>query len=143
MANNIPNQKRPRWTHSELASLTLYYNQGMPIEEIARRMQRTVASVACVINNRRSTLSLNSRHAMNSVIRERKKLRQCILNDVVQTDMLVIARSIIQINESYFQARIWIGTKDLTTSQNVTMAEFNNVDACYRWFDQQFEKFVY
>lgn len=151
MANNTPNQHRPRWTNSELSSLTTWYNEGVPLQEIARRLGRSHASVSGALNNRRGILNLQNplrrttvrrttTKTIHPVIEERKNARKVIHHDVQKNNLLTIMTSIIQIGDVY-QARIWIARNELTHFRGITMAEFNSTDACHRWFKQEVENY--
>jgi len=133
MANNVKNQTRPRWTHSEIASLTLWYNQGVPMNEIAQRLNRTVGSISGVLNNRRGTLGIAPAYNRHKPV-EHQSNRVLVFHLIETIDSMVIMKSIIQIANDYFQARLFFIKSDLTWSKNVQMAEFQTVESCHRWF---------
>lgn len=140
MANNVRNQSRPRWSNSELSSLTLWYNEGVPIEEIASRLQRSSASITGVIANKRGTLNLSNsvrrtQRSGNPILEERKNQRRMIHHSVRQEDAFYALTSIIQLTPEFFQARILFAAHDLTIVHTVHQSEFNSQQACFRWFD--------
>lgn len=151
MGNNVKNQHRPRWTQSEMNSLATWYNDGVPLDEIARRLGRTHASVSGALSNKRGIMNLQNplrrttvrrgvQKTIHPVIEERKNSRKVVHHDVRKNDMMTILTSIIQIGD-VFQARIWIARNELTHFRGVSMAEFNTVEACYRWFQHEIENY--
>lgn len=147
MANNIKNQQRPRWTNSEVKSLELWYNQGMSIDEIARKLNRSFASVNGALSNRRGTMNLQVRRGkksapvsnMNVAVEERRKNTRHIMYDLQQTDLIVIIKSVMQLGESHFQARLLMAKQDLSQHRGVNMAEFTSLQACLKWFETEIE----
>jgi len=140
MANNVRNQARPRWSNSELSSLTLWYNEGVPLEEIANRLQRSPASVTGVIANKRGTLNLSTsvrrtQRSGNPILEERKNQRQLIHHSVKHEDAFYALTSIIQLAPEFFQARILFASHDLAVVHTVYQSEFSSQQACLRWFD--------
>ena len=152
MANNVKKQSRPRWTNSEVQSLQLWHSQGVSLEEIARRLGRTYASVAGALSNRRGTMDTipqlrRGRNiptpSVNVAVEERRKQQQCIYQDVSQTNHIVVQKSIIQVGQANFQARLLMTKHDLTGYRGITMAEFTTIEACHRWFLAEQEAWRY
>ena len=140
MSNKTPNHTRNKWSNSELSSLTLWHNEGLPIDEIAKRLNRSTSAIVGVINNKRPVLRLNgSNH--QKMLSQQKNSQTLVLHDVQYIDNLVMIIAITKLNENHFQARAILATVDLIKNQNTLFAEFNTVDACMRWFETLPEQF--
>lgn len=140
MSNKTPNHTRSKWSNSELSSLTLWHNEGLPIDEIAKRLNRSTSAIVGVINNKRPVLRLNGSNHQR-MLSQQKNSQTLVLHEVQYIDNLVMIIAITKLNENYFQARAILATADLIKSQTVLLAEFNTVDACMRWFETLPEQF--
>lgn len=141
MPNNLRNQSKNRWSNNELSSLSLWQNQGLSIEEIAKKLDRPVSSIINVINNKRGLLLPRDFIKKNVLVQ--KKNAQTLLYDNLQTiDNLIMLSSIVQANINHYEARALLIPKDLIKSNEVLFAEFNTVEACHRWFESLPDQFI-
>jgi IS30 family transposase len=140
MSNKTSNHARNKWTNSELSSLALWHNEGLPIDEIAKRLNRSTSAIVGVINNKRPVLRLSGTNHQK-ILSQQKNTQTLVLHQVQYVDNLIMIIAITKLNENYFQARAMLATADLIKSQNVLLAEFNTVDACMRWFETLPEQF--
>ena len=129
--NNVSRStNKNRWTNSDLSSLTLWVNEGVPIDEIAKRLKKPTDSVANVLNTKRGILKPKP-----NVLFERKSANNLIHHNISYLDNIIFITTIIQLNENYFQARAFLSDTKLSDSMGVLVNEFTSTDACARWFD--------
>lgn len=141
MPNNTRNQSKIRWSNNELSSLSLWKNQGLPIEEIAKKLDRSVSSVISVINNKRGLLVPPGFIKKNALVQ--KNNAQALLYDNIKSaDNLIMLSSIVQVNPNHYEARALLILRDLIKFNDVLFAEFNTIEACHRWFESLPDQFI-
>jgi hypothetical protein len=113
-----------------LSSLTLWYNEGVPVDEIAKRLKKTTTSIANVISNKKGTL----RNAYNP-FQESKSNNELVFHNVSYLDNLIVVMSIIKINNNFFKANAWVSDINLSKPSGIMNSEFTTLDACHRWFE--------
>lgn len=123
-----------KWTNSEISSLMLWHNEGLPNEEIARRLNKPAETVIKMINNKKPP-HFSSRGG-NKPVNKRTDAKTLVHHQVHYVDAIVFVTAIIRYSEEYYQARAWIATTDLLHYQNMQIAEFKSLSACHRWFEQ-------
>lgn len=112
----------------------LWHNEGLPNDEIARRLNKPAEIVTKMINNKKPPHVLN--RGGNKTTSKRTDARTLVHHNVYYVDTIIFVTSIIRYSEEYYQARAWIATTDLLHYQNMQIAEFKSLPACHRWFEQ-------
>lgn len=129
--NNITrNSNKNKWTNSDLSSLTLWYNEGMPIDEIAKKLNKSVTSVSHVITTKKGTF----KSAANR-FQELKSSNELIHHQVLYIENMVMIQSITKINVNYFRANAFLADVNLSKSSGILSSEFTTDEACFRWFE--------
>jgi len=141
MPNNTQNQPKNRWSNNELSSLNLWKNQGLPIEEIAKKLNRPVASVINVINNKRGLL-LPRDFIKKNVLVQKNNAQALIYDNIESKDNLIMLSSIVQINPNHYEARALLILRNLIKFNDVLFAEFSTIEACHRWFESLPDQFI-
>jgi hypothetical protein len=127
-----------KWKNSEISSLMLWHNEGLPNDEIARRLNKPVDIVNKMIHNKKPPHFLT--RGNNNNTNRKKDMKSLVYHNVYYVDTIVFVTSIIRYSEEYHQARAWIATTDLLHYQNMQIAEFKTLDACHRWFEELQER---
>lgn len=116
----------------------LWHNEGLPNDEIARRLNKPVDIVNKMIHNKKPPHFLT--RGNNNNTNRKKDMKSLVYHNVYYVDTIVFVTSIIRYSEEYHQARAWIATTDLLHYQNMQIAEFKTLDACHRWFEELQER---
>jgi len=141
MPNNTQDQPKNRWSNNELSSLNLWKNQGIPIEEIAKKLNRPVTSVINVINNKRGLL-LPRDFIKKNVLVQKNNAQALIYDNIESKDNLIMLSSIVQVNPTHYEARALLILRNLIKFNDVLFAEFNTIEACHRWFESLPDQFT-
>jgi len=131
MTNNVKSQSKNRWTNSDLSSLTLWINEGVPLDEIAKRLKKSPSSIANVLNNK------SSRFRPASTNQFQKKSEDSLVHHKIQyIENIVFITSINKLNDNFYSARAFLCDTKLSESMGILNSEFTNIEACFRWFSE-------
>ena len=130
MSNNTKPQNKIKWTNSDLSSLALWYNEGVPVDEIAKRLKKSANAVSNVIFTKKGVLKPRS---MNTF--EKKSSNELIHHNIEYIENIIFITSIVKMNDSYYLAKAWLADTKLIDSMGIITSEFTTTDACMRWFE--------
>jgi hypothetical protein len=131
MTNNVKSQSKNKWTNSDLSSLTLWVNEGVPLDEIAKRLKKSTASIANVLSNKSSQF----RPALNNKFL--KKSEDSLVHHKTQyIENIIFITSINKLNENFYSARAFLCDTKLSESMGILNSEFTSIEACFRWFSE-------
>ena len=131
MSNNTRSQSKTKWTNSDLSSLALWYNEGVPVDEIAKRLKKTNDAVSNVIYTKKGTLKPRSLNVF-----EKKSSNELIHHNIEYIENIIFITSIVKMNENYYQAKALLADTKLVDSMGIITNEFTNIEACMRWFEE-------
>lgn len=137
MSNASKSPLKNKWTNSDLSSLSLWVNEGVPIDEIAKRLKKSPASIENVISTKRGILKPRS-----NMMFEKKSSNELVHHNISYFENIIIITSIVQVSENYFHAKVLMSDTKLSESSGIMTNEFKTTEACMRWFDVVAEEFA-